>query len=55
MNELDEFFRSSDKYPVVLGVLSIILFGILSIIIFLRLKIKSLENQILKINYGKNI
>ena len=39
--------------PVV--VLSIILFGILSIIIFLRLKIKSLENQILKINYGKNI
>lgn len=55
MNELDQFLRSSDKYPVVMGVLSIILSGILSIIIFLRLKIKNLENQILKNNYGKNI
>ena len=51
---IDQFLRSNDKYPVVIGVLSIILLGILVIIIFLRFKIKKLENQISKNSYGEN-
>lgn len=54
MDTMDQLFKSYDKYPVVLGVLSIILLGIFSIIIFLRFKIKKIENQLLKNNYGEN-